>query len=110
MLVSVDLLLASSDFDSAAFVQQRLRGITKSISRYPTYRRRFDTSMKGILEELARKSEGSGKSGSRSPPPLQKSKSMFGKIFSQKSFKGRPNDNGSSHGNLASFEKDIEIG
>lgn len=33
----------------------RLQGITKSISRYPTYRRRFESSIKAILEELDRR-------------------------------------------------------
>ncbi|XP_076903774.1 putative membrane protein At3g27390 [Bidens hawaiensis] len=34
---------------------RRLQGITKSISRYPTYRRRFESSIKAILEELDRR-------------------------------------------------------
>lgn len=33
-------------------VARRLQGITKSISRYPTYRRRFESSIKAISEEL----------------------------------------------------------
>ncbi|XP_047965495.1 uncharacterized membrane protein At3g27390-like [Salvia hispanica] len=44
-------------------IARRLRGITKSITRYPTFRRRFDDSTKCILDELARKNEDSGKSG-----------------------------------------------
>nr|XP_043632864.1 uncharacterized membrane protein At3g27390-like [Erigeron canadensis] len=31
---------------------RRLQGITKSISRYPTYRRRFENSIKALSEEL----------------------------------------------------------
>lgn len=37
---------------------RRLRGITKSISRYPTYRRRFIDSMKTITEELGKRNSG----------------------------------------------------
>ncbi|KAM0022759.1 putative membrane protein [Helianthus debilis subsp. tardiflorus] len=41
-----------AEFDALA---RRLQGITKSISRYPTYRRRFENSMKAISEELDRR-------------------------------------------------------
>ncbi|KAG6390084.1 hypothetical protein SASPL_151563 [Salvia splendens] len=90
-------------------IARRLRGITKSITRYPTFRRRFDASTKCILDELARKNEGSGKPGSRSPS-LQKSKSMFGRVFSKKSSKGRSSDHGDSQENPMALERDVEIG
>ncbi|KAG6412790.1 hypothetical protein SASPL_125479 [Salvia splendens] len=92
-------------------IARRLRGITKSITRYPTFRRRFDDSTKCILDEIAMKNEESGKSGSRNPLPLRKSKSMFGRIFSQKSFNGRSNDhNGTLQENRTASERDVEIG
>ncbi|KAL1531593.1 hypothetical protein AAHA92_31717 [Salvia divinorum] len=90
-------------------IARRLRGITKSISRYPTFRRRFDASTKCILDELARKSEGSGKTGSRSPS-LQKSKGMLGRMFSQRSSKSRSSDHGDSQENRTASERDVEIG
>ncbi|PKU76364.1 uncharacterized membrane protein At3g27390 isoform X1 [Dendrobium catenatum] len=40
-------------------IARRLRGITKSISRYPTVRRRFDELLKTFSEELERKMGGS---------------------------------------------------
>ncbi|KAL6507285.1 hypothetical protein OROGR_023480 [Orobanche gracilis] len=70
---------------------RRLRGITKSISRYPTFRRRFDSSIKNILEELAKKNGGSRKSG---PQTVPRSRSALDRFFSQKSFKGITNDSG----------------
>lgn len=95
--------LRQAELDAIA---RRLRGITKSISRYPTYRRRFDTSIKRILEELARKN-----GGSRSPQPVvRRSRSMFERIFSQKSFKGRTNDHDAMQENQAASERDVEIG
>ncbi|KAG8366808.1 hypothetical protein BUALT_Bualt16G0006300 [Buddleja alternifolia] len=53
--------LRQAELDALA---RRLQGITKSISRYPTFRRRFDISMKNILEDLATKNGDSRKSGS----------------------------------------------
>ncbi|WOG96407.1 hypothetical protein DCAR_0415742 [Daucus carota subsp. sativus] len=70
---------------------RRLHGITKSISRYPTYRRRFDSAIKIISEELAKKGENSNKESSRSRT-TGRSKSALAKIFSQKSFKGKPTE------------------
>ncbi|KAK1404407.1 putative membrane protein [Heracleum sosnowskyi] len=70
---------------------RRLHGITKSISRYPTYRRRFDSAIKTISDELAKKSDSSSREGSGSQK-IPRSKSTFTKIFSQKSFKGKPSE------------------
>ncbi|KAI3452507.1 hypothetical protein Pfo_009171 [Paulownia fortunei] len=52
---------------------RRLQGITKSISRYPTFRCRFDHSMKNVLEELAKKDGGSKKSRSSEPQTVPRS-------------------------------------
>lgn len=97
--------LRQAELDALA---RRLRGITKSITRYPTFRRRFDSSTKCILEELAKKNGGSTKSSTSSNGPLtvQRSKSMFDRIFSQKSFKGRTNDDEEAQ---MTSETDIEI-
>ncbi|KAI7756604.1 hypothetical protein M8C21_032375, partial [Ambrosia artemisiifolia] len=51
---------------------RRLHGITKSISRYPTYRRRFEEIMKAISEELDKR-DGSY----RGPQTVPRSKSTF---------------------------------
>ncbi|CAH9123190.1 unnamed protein product [Cuscuta epithymum] len=70
---------------------RRLHGITKSISRYPTYRRRFDCSMKVILNELAAKD---GSNRASAGEAIARSKSMFARIFSQKSLEA---SSGSDH-------------
>ncbi|KAI3463064.1 hypothetical protein Pfo_019727 [Paulownia fortunei] len=90
-------------------IARRLQGITKSISRYPTFRRRFDSSMENILEELAKKNGGSRKSSGTDPQTVPRSKSMLDRIFSQKSFKGRRNDHGSDQETQTALERDIEI-
>ncbi|XP_030544772.2 uncharacterized membrane protein At3g27390-like [Rhodamnia argentea] len=72
---------------------RRLRGITKSISRYPTFRRRFDTLVKRLSEDLAKRNIGSKSSGGSQS--ISRSKSAFVRIFSQKSFKGEKANDGS---------------
>ncbi|XP_051143950.1 uncharacterized membrane protein At3g27390-like [Andrographis paniculata] len=82
--------LKRAEFDAYA---RRLHGITKSISRYPTFRRRSDSINKNILEELSRKNGGSS---------VMRSKSMLDRLFSQQSFKGRRDDRDN-------VERDVEI-
>ncbi|CAA0823454.1 Unknown protein [Striga hermonthica] len=89
-------------------IARRLRGITKSISRYPTFRRRFDSSIKNILEELGKRNGSSIKS-STSSKNMGRSKSMLERFFSQKSFKGRSDDNGADQPAQTASEVDIEI-
>ncbi|GKV07857.1 hypothetical protein SLEP1_g19566 [Rubroshorea leprosula] len=54
---------------------RRLQGITKSISRYPTYRRHFEILVKTLLKNLAQKNDGS-RSSNRTQT-IQRSKSAF---------------------------------
>ncbi|EPS58337.1 hypothetical protein M569_16478, partial [Genlisea aurea] len=65
---------------------RRLRGITKSISIYPTFRRRFEGIVKGIYEELRKR--GGVRQGDAELP---KSKSMLSRFFSQKFSDDRSN-------------------
>ncbi|KAI4320158.1 hypothetical protein MLD38_033664 [Melastoma candidum] len=70
---------------------RRLRGITRSISRYPTSRRRFETLVKILSDNLAKKSIRSQSISSNGR--ILKSKSALPRIFSQRSLKGeRGND------------------
>ncbi|KAL2500216.1 hypothetical protein Adt_25766 [Abeliophyllum distichum] len=89
---------------------RRLQGITKSISRYPTFRRRFDDSMEIILQELANKNGEHTKSSSSRPQTVPRSKSMFARVFSQKSFKSRTDNPGSDQEAQVVVERDVEIG
>ncbi|XP_057983517.1 uncharacterized membrane protein At3g27390 isoform X2 [Malania oleifera] len=71
---------------------RRLRGITASISRYPTYRRRFEYLVKTLSEDLAKKN---GDSKSSHEQTIPRSRNGFARIFSQKSFKRKGSDTGS---------------
>ncbi|KAL5998320.1 hypothetical protein ACLOJK_009260 [Asimina triloba] len=59
---------------------RRLQGITRSISRYPTFKRRVE-SLAGYLSEEIAKKNGSSR-GSRS---MKRSESALGRLFSQNS-------------------------
>lgn len=73
----------------------RLQGITKSISRYPTYKRRFEELAKALCDELGQSKDGSIRSTS-GPNTISRSKSAFARLFSQKSFSFT--NNTSNHG------------
>lgn len=91
---NIDLVKPASELRRAELdaLARRLHGITKSISRYPTYRRRFDSSMKAILNELAAKKDGESRTGGAAEgSSIPRSRSMFARIFSQKSLEGSKN-------------------
>lgn len=69
----------------------RLQGITKSISRYPTFKRKFENLVKDISEELAKKNYNG--EGSIKPPRIPRSKSAFARILSQKSLRSKTSNN-----------------
>lgn len=61
---------------------RRLQGIMKSISRYPTVRRRFESSTRKMLEHLDKESSHGTKPGDLHA--TSRSKSMFIRIFSKR--------------------------
>ncbi|GAU29000.1 hypothetical protein TSUD_165180 [Trifolium subterraneum] len=60
---------------------RRLQGITKSMTRFPTFKRRFDDLVKTLYDDHAEK---------HGPPPatMNRSKSAFGRLISLKSVRG----------------------
>ncbi|KAK1267427.1 hypothetical protein QJS04_geneDACA016860 [Acorus gramineus] len=71
---------------------RRLRGITKFMSRYPTYRRRFECMFNSLSEDLAAKFNGSRSvNGSKL---IGRSRSGLRRLFSQKSFGMRTSKHG----------------
>jgi hypothetical protein len=63
----------------------RLQGITKSISRYPTAKRRFDILVKALLSELERTMGGSSQSANGSQSQAQRLRNSVARMLSQKS-------------------------
>ncbi|KAD1605681.1 hypothetical protein E3N88_42556 [Mikania micrantha] len=90
--------LRRAEFDA---LTRRLQGITKSISRYPTYRRRFENSIKSISEELDRRDTNRRRSASGSG-----SEGRFGRKYSnQRSFRTKT----SNQEDVQEVERDIDI-
>ncbi|KAK7381035.1 hypothetical protein VNO78_33559 [Psophocarpus tetragonolobus] len=78
---------------------RRLQGITKFITRFPTYKRRFDVILNTLSDELSEK-HGASK--------IITSKSAFPRLISLKSFKyhaSKPNDSGEE----SEHTRDLEI-
>ncbi|KAE8734594.1 Detected protein of confused Function [Hibiscus syriacus] len=93
---------------------RRLQGITKSVSRYPTFRRHFEKLVNSLSEDLSKKdSGGSGNSNSRSSKgdhrPAQRSKSSIARLFSNNSFKGSTSYNMSDQESQAVLGRDVQI-
>ncbi|XP_011045244.1 PREDICTED: uncharacterized membrane protein At3g27390 isoform X3 [Populus euphratica] len=83
---------------------RRLQGITKSVSRYPTSRRNFDHLVKNLSENLAKQN------GDTKAIKVIRSKSALARMFSQKSFKKRTSNNGSSDQETESISaRNVEI-
>ncbi|KAL1172958.1 hypothetical protein V6Z11_A05G383200 [Gossypium hirsutum] len=82
-------------------IARRLQGITKSVSRYPTFRRHFENLVNILSEDLAKKSNGGTQ-------PIRRSKSALAMIFSNKSF-DRNTSNMSDQELQSTIARDIEI-
>nr|KJB33896.1 hypothetical protein B456_006G036800 [Gossypium raimondii] len=65
---------------------RRLQGITKSVSRYPTFRRHFEEFVNKLSEDLSKKDSGSSNSSGSSNRSHQ-SKNTVLRFFSSRSFK-----------------------
>ncbi|XP_061341861.1 uncharacterized membrane protein At3g27390 isoform X2 [Gastrolobium bilobum] len=77
---------------------RRLQGITKSMTRFPTFKRRFDDLVKTLSDNLAEK---------HGTSTMTRSKSAFARLISLKSFKGT-RTNGSGQGS-EHVVRDLEI-
>lgn len=81
---------------------RRLQGITRSISRYPTFKRKFDDLVKTLVEDLGKKNGGR-------PQTIGRSRSALARIFTQKSFKNKTNNQGFDPEIQPVVERDVDI-
>ncbi|EEF35434.1 conserved hypothetical protein [Ricinus communis] len=84
---------------------RRLRGLTKSVSRYPTSRRHFQNLVKTLSEDLAKKN-GDSRSNNGRPRAIARSKSAFARYLSFN--KSRSSHNGSDQATQP-VARDVEI-
>ncbi|KAK3183707.1 hypothetical protein Dsin_030993 [Dipteronia sinensis] len=77
---------------------RRLQGITKSISRYPTFRRHFDNLVGNLSEDLAKKN------GAKT---MQRSQSALARF--QRSFKRKTSYNGSDQESISVTTRDVDV-
>ncbi|XP_023518197.1 uncharacterized membrane protein At3g27390-like [Cucurbita pepo subsp. pepo] len=83
---------------------RRLRGITRLISRFPTFKRRFASLVDAVYEDIIKKNDRSRPSSRRK---ISKSQSAIGRFLSQISFKNKTgNDETDQEPNVV--EKDVE--
>lgn len=97
--------LKRAELDALA---RRLQGITKSVSRYPTFRRQFDDLVKTLTEDLAKKNSGS--ESTNVPKTMQKSNSALARF--QKSLKRLTSSNNGRYEESESQSdalRDVEI-
>ncbi|CAH2080097.1 unnamed protein product [Thlaspi arvense] len=80
--------LRKAELDAFA---RRLQGLTKSVSRYPTFRRHFVELVKKLSNDLDNKHD-RFEGGSR---PVPRPGKTVSRIFSQRSFKNKTSTNGS---------------
>lgn len=95
--------LKRAELDALA---RRLLGITKSITRYPTFRRRFECLVKTLCEDLAKKNSGSS-SPNNGPKTIRRSQSVLVRMFSG-SFTNKTSYHGSDQESQL-VARDVEI-
>ncbi|XWS40656.1 hypothetical protein CRYUN_Cryun17cG0014100 [Craigia yunnanensis] len=86
---------------------RRLQGITKSVSRYPTFRRHFEELVNTLSEDLSKKNNGSSSLGTGAQQ-VQISKSIIARIISNKSFKRNTSCNMFDQESQSVTARDIE--
>ncbi|XVE67789.1 hypothetical protein DITRI_Ditri09bG0016500 [Diplodiscus trichospermus] len=89
-------------------IARRLQGLTKSVSRYPTFRRHFGNLVNTLSEDLLKKNHDSSRS-SNGAKPVQRSKSAFARIFSNESFKRNASHSISDQESQSVIGRDITI-
>ncbi|ESQ32733.1 hypothetical protein EUTSA_v10004240mg [Eutrema salsugineum] len=89
---------------------RRIQGLTKTVSRYPTFRRHFVDLVKKLSEDLDQNHDGSVKdeeSITEAPAPVR----IFSRIFSQsqRSFRRKGSINGSDQESHKGVSKNVDI-
>ncbi|KAB1207995.1 hypothetical protein CJ030_MR7G002557 [Morella rubra] len=106
LLIIKDQIKAENLSEAEEDYFSKLQGITKSISRYPTFRRRFECLVKSIADDLAKKN--AGRRSNNAPKTIPRSKSAFGRMLNQESFTHKTRSHVSDQ-EPEPVERDLEI-
>ncbi|CAL9248421.1 unnamed protein product [Arabidopsis halleri] len=86
---------------------RRMQGLTKTVSRYPTFRRHFVALVKKLSEDLDLKDNYSVKGESITEPPAPVK--IISRIFSQRSFRRKGSVNGSDQELQKGVSRNVDI-
>lgn len=84
----------------------RIQGITKTVSRYPTFRRHFVTLVKKLSEDLDLKDNNSVEDESITEPPAPVK--IISRIFSQRSVRRKGSVNGSDQESQKGVSQNVD--
>lgn len=82
--------------------RSRLRGITRSIARFPTFKRRFASVVDAVFEDIIEKND-------IFKPKITNSQSAIGRVVSQISFRIKTGSDEIHHQESNVAERDVEI-
>ncbi|CAN8253759.1 unnamed protein product [Cochlearia groenlandica] len=90
---------------------RRIQGLTKTVSRYPTFRRHFVCLVKKLYEDLDQNRDGSGKDEDSSITEAPTPAKIFSRIFSksQRSFRRKGSMNGSDQESQKGVSRNVDI-
>ncbi|KAF8088419.1 hypothetical protein N665_0543s0029 [Sinapis alba] len=83
---------------------RRIQGLTKTVSRYPTFRRHFVELVKKLSEDLDQNHDGS-ETIREAPGPVK----IFSRIFSQRSFRRKGSINGSDQESRKGVSRNVDL-
>ncbi|KAL4017749.1 hypothetical protein IC575_021314 [Cucumis melo] len=83
---------------------RRLRGITRSISKFPTFKRRFGSLVEAVFEDIMKKNDGSRPSRHK----MSKSESAIGRFLKQISLKNKTGNDETDEEPKVVIERDVE--
>ena len=83
----------------------RIQGLTKTVSRYPTYRRHFVELVKKLSDDLEVQDRDGSETIREAPGPVK----IFSRIFSHRSFRRKESINGSDQESRNGVSRMVDI-
>ncbi|CAN6849147.1 unnamed protein product [Brassica oleracea var. botrytis] len=84
---------------------RRIQGLTKTVSRYPTYRRHFVELVKKLSDDLEVQDRDGSETIREAPVPVK----IFSRIFSHRSFRRKESINGSDQESRKGVSRNVDL-